>query len=554
VTCYTFENPNPNPGAAPPVGTNCAFSLAKASNSTISGYIYQVDQQQPVTVTATGTTTISFTLPQIVNTITVNALSIGGNIGQPALAHFDGSALSPPAPDGSVANDGQPDLVVAGGTGAFAPGLWLSQTHADGTVAMNPTNVGTKGLGYNDSPGTNPATDWNGAQVITGDFCGLGAQDVMAYFPSGANAGGGAIDCSDGSADALTAGSPLSGGSSDTITGGTFQDRNDANASGVANAYTISGRAGTAAPDLFVTTPSGLYLFTTTTPNGYGNDFNSCGGANMDCDLLGSQSSPDGSSWTNWTITTAQTASGAVDMYLWNPTSGALFLWTGITLSTASGAGTYPNATALSYTQYTISSNWETGGGLALRAGVTAGHTIPTLWFTDLANGQVGSILPTTLPVTGSVPTGGSTGVTNPTHAGQLQDMPTGAVNGTEIGTTADTVGSLTYSGSAKGAAWHTGDIYTPDAMLNTASDNETADTTQDGVLTASGSAVSVSSDFTVAVSVRPNAIGGTVLSQSGTNTAGFTLGSTSGGQWQFCLAKSDVASPALDCATGGTV
>lgn len=551
VTCYTAEDPGTT--AAPPVGTSCEFTFAKPPTATISGYIYQVDQQQPVKVTSTGSDTITVTLPQIVNTMTVNALSAGGNIGQASTAHFTGSDLSPAAPDGSIANDGEPDLAVSGGSGAFPSGLWLTQTHADGTTGTNPVNVGTKGLGFSDAPGTIPATDWNGAQVISGDFCGLGAQDVMAYFPSGNNAGGGAVDCSDGSTDALTTGSPL-GGTNYTITSGTFQDGSSVNASGVANAYHTSGRSGTAAPDLFANTANGLYLFTSTTPNGFANDFNSCGGSDVDCDSLSSQASPDGTAWSNWEITSAESPSGTVDMYLWNPTSGALVLWTNVTLSTASGAPAYPNATSLSYTSYTITSNWNTGGGLALRAGFTAGHTIPSLWATDIASGQVTSVVPTALPVVGQVPTGGTTGLTTPTHSGQFQDMPSGTSNGTALASTKDIVGGLTYSGSAAGAVWHLGDIYNPDAMLNTASDNQTAQTSDDGVLTASGSAVSVKSDFSVAVSVRPNTIGGTVLSQSGTNTAGFTLGATTGGQWQFCLAKTDAANAATDCATGGTV
>lgn len=524
-----------------PVGSTCAITFAPAPGTTLSAYVFQVNQQSPQKVTATGSYTATFTIPQLVNTLTVDALSAGGNIGQETTVQFEGSKLNPPAVDGSVANDGEPDLIVPGGGGAaFPAGLWLAQTHTDGTTGVNPVNIGLDGLGFSDTG--NQAVDWNGAQVITGDFCGLGAQDVMAYFPTGANAGGGAIDCSDGSTDALSQGSPLDGGTSLIVPGQSFQDSAGNNATDVANAYDTSGR-GTGIPDLFATSATGLYLYTSTTPNGFTNDNGAGWGTycTQDCDSLSGQLSPDGTAdWNDWTITSAQTASGQTDMYLWKPSAGELVLWSNITLNT--GVAAFPNATSLSYTSTQVEgSGWNTAAtNLSLRAGVFAGQNTPTLWITNLATGAVTSL------------TGGATDLGTVAHAFPFQDMPTGD-DGAQVASSTDTVGSLSLSGSAQGAVWHTGDAFSPDVMLNTAADNQTAQTSQDGALTASGAAVALTGDFTVAVSVRPNALGGVMLSQSGTNTAGFTLGTTSAGQWQFCLAQSDVASPTQDCATGGT-
>jgi Concanavalin A-like lectin/glucanases superfamily len=523
------------------VGSSCAitFSPAPTTTGSISGYVYQVNQQSPVKVSSTSSITVSFTVPQLVNTLTVDALSAGGNIGEETTVHFDGNKLSPAAVDGSVANDGEPDLLVSGGSGAaFPAGLWLTQTHADGSTGATPVNIGVDGLGFGNTK--IPAQEWDGADVITGDFCGLGAQDVMAYFPTGANAGGGAVDCSDGSVDGLTQGSPLEGGTSDVINAGTFQDADDDNAADLANAYNISG-LDDGAPDLFAASTAGLYLYSSKTPNTYSNDGG--WGCSQDCDFLSGQDSPDGTAdWQNWTITSAQQANGETDMYLWDASAGELVLWTDVTLNTGAGLA-YPNATSLSYNSTILELNdWnEAATDISLRAVVFAGENTPTLFVTNTSNGSV-----TTFSL------GSSTQVGTVTHSFPFQDMPSGDDN-TEAGTSADVVGGLTLTGSTAGALWHTGDAFSPDVMLNTQTDNQTSDTALHGSLTASGNAVALNADFTVAVSVRPNAAGGVMLSQSGTNTAGFTVGASASGQWQFCLAQSDAASPAQDCATGGT-
>ena len=525
-----------------PVGSTCAITFTPALNTSISGFVYQVNQQSPVKVPTTTADTVTFTVPQLVNTLTVDALSSGGNIGQEATVHFDGTKLNPAAVDGSVANDGEPDVIVSGGSGAaFPAGLWLTQTHADGTTGETPVNVGKGGLGLSDTG--NPAADWTGSQVITGDWCGLGAQDVMAYFPTGNDAGGANIDCSDGSTDSVTAASPLDAGVSLDVSSATLVDSAGADATGIANAYNTSGK-NSGIPDLFVAGAAGLALYHSTTPNGYANDFGVCG---QDCDFLTTQPSPDGQyDWNTWTITSAQTASGQTDMYLWQPTSGELVLWTNVTLNSSGSA--FPNATSLAFTSTVVTTDAFNPGAndISIRAGVPAGQNTPILWATDLANGFVSS-------VTGTDTAGGATNVGTETHAFELQDMPSTAVDGAAVTSSADTVGSLSLTGSANGAVWHTGDAFSPDVMLNTDADNQTAETSLDGVLTGSGSAVALSGDFSVAISVRPNALGGVMLSQSGTNTAGFTLGATSAGQWQFCLAQTDAASPTEDCATGGT-
>ncbi|MEV6370183.1 LamG-like jellyroll fold domain-containing protein [Micromonospora musae] len=56
--------------------------------------------------------------------------------------------------------------------------------------------------------------------------------------------------------------------------------------------------------------------------------------------------------------------------------------------------------------------------------------------------------------------------------------------------------------------------------------------------------------DFTIAAWVKPTALGGTVLSQSGTNTVDFKLWTEPVDRsWRFAMARTDVASPVLDTA-----
>jgi len=550
VTCATVGS---STGTAQQVGATCAFSLAPPNNTTISGYTYQLDEQPSVTVSTTASSyPVTITVPQIINSFTVNALSAGGNIGQSQTVDFNATTLNPPAVDGSVTNDGEPDMIAAGGTGALPAGLWLAQGRDDGSLS-SAVNIGLKGLGYSDQAGTDLATDWTGASVITGDFCGLGAQDVMAYYPS---TGGAAVDCSTGSADQLTVGPPIGASAAQINNGGTFGDGANDNATQLANAYNTSGK-NTGVPDLFATVNNKLYLFESTSANSYGNDAAAFGLCSQDCDILTGLSSPDGNAdWNSWTITSAQVGT-ATDMYLWNKTTGALYLWTNITANTSNNTISWPNYTTLTYNSYTLaSSGWHTGATtLQLRAAtLKPTSAAPALWTLDVTTGATTAYTPDlTVP---TINTGAPSQINTSNHSWQFVDMPSGA-SGAALASSADSIPggpALTGNTTNGGVVWHTGDIHSPDAMLNTKSDEQSPDTTLAGDLYTTGPAVTFGSSFTVSAAVRPNAAGGAVLSQNGTNTAGFTLGSTSAGQWQFCMAHSDAAAPTLDCATGGAV
>ncbi|MHA6764875.1 hypothetical protein [Streptacidiphilus sp. PAMC 29251] len=430
-TCATRDS---TIGTTQPIGTVCSFVLdpptTGGTTDAIAAYVYQVNQSSPVQVTATGSTTVSVPLSHLVNTLTVSALSAGGNIGASDTVWFDGSALSPPAKDGDLTLDGTADLLVPGSSGgtAFPPGLWLAPGDSDGTVSGNAVDIGISGLGFNTSA---TPTDWNGAQTVTGDFCGNGAQDVLAYFPTGANAGGGTIACNDGTTGPLNLGGLEGGSAPFQISAGSLVDDNSDNATRVAAAGNTSGQ-GTGLPDLLATINNQLFLFYSTTPNGYSDpsDFGLCAGG---CNVLTGLNTPDGTQdWNSWTLATTQLPTGTA-LYLWNRTTGDLDLWTGLALD--------PTGTTLTTTgQYTVASGWNTGKTRILQAADLAGTGIPDLWATDPATGTSTAYLPANLANNPTLTTTTTT-TTTANHAWDFQDIGTNTA-GSALTSTIDSIGT----------------------------------------------------------------------------------------------------------------
>lgn len=529
-----------------PVSTSCAFTFTPPKGATISGYTYQVNDSQPTQVNGTGSVTVEFNLPGIVNTLTVSALSSGGNIGSATTVWFDGTAFSPPETDGDLTGDHTPDLIVPGGTtGAFPPGLWLAQGQRNGTVNSYATNIGTTGLGFNT---TSTPADWNGAQAVTGNFCGTGTQDVMAYFPgaynatSNPNGGGGAIVCGTGTARPLQV--PASG-SQYTITAGAYSYTPDGstyyNATAVANGGSENDVDFGATLGLMYgivptsTTTASLAVFAMTSPNTVGGSI-----------PLTSLTTPTGGTdWNNWTITTAQdTRSGTsyTDMYLWDSATGDLYLWTGLGLNATS----FDQATGINYTQYQIASNWNKGASLTLRAADIAGTGNPGLWATNTATGTTTSYIPpATVAANPTLTSAGST-LTTATHSWQFNDMPSGA-SGNEITSTADGNGSMALSSPSGGAGadWNTGDLFSPDVRFTGASNQE---------LRTSTAPIDLTKSFTVSFWTKPETDGTMALSESGSAYPGLMI-YPDGTGWSFYLAKDNgTAAWGGDAVLGGNI
>jgi hypothetical protein len=527
-----------------PVGTSCAFTFTAPIGATISGYTYQVNDSQPIQVSGTGSVTVEFNLPGIINTLTVSALSAAGNVGSARTVWFDATAFNPPETDGDLTGGKIPDLIVPGGTtGAFPPGLWLAQGQRNGAVDSNPINIGTSGLGLNT---TSTPSDWNGTQAITGNFCGQGTQDVLAYYPgaydatTNPNGGGGAIVCGTGTTQPLQV---PSSGNQYTITEGSFSYTPDGNtyynATTVANGGSENDVDAGASLGLMYgivptsATTDSLAVFAMTAPNAVG------GGI-----ALTSLTTPTGGTdWNNWSITTAQDTRGTTtytDMYLWDSATGDLYLWAGLGINATS----FDKATGISYTQYQIASNWNKGASLTLRAADIAGDGNPGLWATNTATGTTTAYIPpATLAANPTLTTTAST-LTTATHSWQFDDMPAGA-SGTEISTTADGNGSMSLTGSASGADWNAGDRYSPDVRF----------TGSGGKLQTTGAPIDLTRSFTVDFWTEPERNGTMALSESGSAYPGLMIYPVSASGWEFYLANDNgTASWGGDAITGGNV
>ncbi|MGI8336252.1 ricin-type beta-trefoil lectin domain protein [Actinomadura scrupuli] len=172
---------------------NCTYGPTDAPTT---GYVYQINGGPPITVPAVtggGAQPLHVRLTRYgVNTISVKAMAASGTPGDLAVnagvpgTPFTFSVSRPvasdgtPAPyrDGDLDGDGNPDLLLNGNAGGA--GVWLAQAGPDGRLST-PVNIGADGPGINAPP---TAGDWNGAQILHGDFTGQQVQDLAAYYPA----------------------------------------------------------------------------------------------------------------------------------------------------------------------------------------------------------------------------------------------------------------------------------------------------------------------------------------------------------------------------------
>ncbi|BCB75035.1 hypothetical protein Pflav_014450 [Phytohabitans flavus] len=251
ATCHFRADPTRTdaPVVTPPaegsatVGKPVTIAVSPApTGSTPSGYLYQLNADPPSQVTAAtdGTASITVVPTRFTNTLAVTGISAGGNLGDSTTISFT-AAPAPPAADGDFTGDDITDLITVGGVHGLPSGLWLAV--GDGTGAISPaaTNLGAYGNG-----GTNSPTAFNGAQIVTGRFFGSGPQDILVYYPTGQNPGGGVVLKGNGDGSPIRA--DLSGNSV-SIFAGMLGDINNLNPIQLASAGNSSGH-GLTAPDL----------------------------------------------------------------------------------------------------------------------------------------------------------------------------------------------------------------------------------------------------------------------------------------------------------------
>jgi hypothetical protein len=561
ATCnFKFDASRPGP---PDVDVSSeSFTIGQATSVPVTppqsgtlpvSYLYQVNGGPPATVAAAadGTASIPVTPTRFANLLTVAGLSPAGNLGAQAVSDPFYAAPGATAADADLTGDGTADLVTAGG-GGMAPGLWLASGRGDGRVVTQAVDFGANGNG---TTGDYSPADFTTAQVITGHFDGTQFQDALVYYPGGVpsdpteTAGQANILFGTGDGSANNGTGDASGGvvTEQTINGDVFNDGFGAPLQ-LANAGDTQGHVDQTTglpsalpwPDLIGISQGGTLVYMP----------NSDGFGNYQATIDLGNNSPDGSlDWASWQIATAQVPSGTA-MYLWNPGTGALYLWTGLHYDDVNGV--------ITYTSYQIADGsatiWNAGAALTLHAADINGDGTADLWAVN-ASGVVTAYLAAFGTGTGTATLTAQPAQTllASTHTWPLADSQATAGGDPLPATAADTTGStalpLTFSGNVQ---WNTGDLFDPDVTLGLTADGDPGGGT--GYLATTGVAVNPNSGgFTVSAWANPAALGGTVLSQDMSNTASFRLSSTTAGAWQFCLAQSNVASPAWDCATGGS-
>ena len=394
-------------GYAGALGQNATFTLAPCAGAlddpptTCTGaspnrYRYQINSGPPQSIPATGgVQTVQIPLTHTgPNTLTVFAISTAGNAGDSASTDFTVTGPSIPYPDGDIDGDSahHPDL-LASGTGAN-PGLWLASGDGAGGLGT-PTDVGAAGTGINGGP-----ADWNGAQVLHGDFTGKHVQDVIAYYPSGSDAGGGSLLYGNGDAVPLNPGSD----SEENLPTDQFADYT-LNADGdVPTQLVAAGNAsltGTGIADLIGITGDAT--------NGYQLDlYTACGGCGASTysylqTLAGPADSPDGAAdWNNFTLTTAQPG-GQTVLFALKKTTGELWEATNPTQNAAIPIGT-PAAAGGTWTKLTVpwtsttvptlvSGDVNAAGAIELWAQSSTNVTPYTLSASTLSKGTTVSLL-----------------------------------------------------------------------------------------------------------------------------------------------------------------
>ena len=546
VTCsFKFDPTAPGPpsingceATTGTIGTAVSFAVTPPSSGTApASYDIQLNGAAPATVTASaGNATATVTPTRGTDILTVTAISAGGNLGGTATCIFTAAAPSP-ATDGDLTGDGIPDLITPGGPGTGLPaGLWLArgeagpgQTAGDGQVIPTGTDIGSEGNGA--FADYSPA-DFNGTQAITGAFTDRGLQDTLIYYPSGTYAGEGAV--LDGTGD-----------------GSVLDNRDAANATPidpmnfiapdpygdiprqVANGYNADPNDNPAYPDLLTITgdaTAGYYLE-------YYQNAGETGSYLSSVPLLAT-SAPDGTmDWNNWTIATMAGPSGAVDMFLYDSSTGALWLWQNLSINDTDGTA--------SYTPSQLSTNWNPGTVAGLRAADITG-ACPAVWAVTTA-GTATAYTVSGLGGTPAVTAGTAQALIAPAHNWRLGDGTSG-----QASTAADTGSastSLPLTGSS-GATWDTSDLFNPAVTFNGTT----------GAMTSTAPGLTATSSFTVSAWVKPSTTSGVFLGQASTSTSCMglavnpaTVNGITYGHYTFGMTTANSTTPTWIKATAGS-
>ena len=522
-----------------------------ASGTAPTSYAYQLNGGAPLTLAASSGP-ISVTPTRITNSLSVTGLSGGANYGSTVTCAFEAAPPAQAAADQDLTGSGTPDLLMTGKQDSLPSGLWLSQNQAgpgadgDGQVDPDATDIGNSGSGVegqsDNTTGYGSPSDFDQAIAFSGQFTRSQVQDVFVYYPTGTYAGDAMVLPGNGD------GSPLDVSSARAVLSGALTDTNGDNPLQLANADNVTAdndpSAGlTAYPDLIGISGDGTNGYTLNLYTGDTGTFGSYGagqGGIGNYLPLTTPTPTGGTDWNDWTITTAQlpatSPTPGTAMYLWDKSTGDLYLWTSLSYDSDSGE--------LAFTQNQVATGFSTGTNLTLQAADINGDGTPDLWTTTSAGAVTAHLLTSADTFSSSVP---SSSLAPLTHSWDLSDQAQGAV---ASGSAADDAGTLPLSGTSTSTTadeFATGQLYSPAVSLNSGITQTT------GALTATGPALNLSSSFTVSVWAKPTAYNGDVLSQDGAHTAGISIYPNSAdNQWYVCLATADTTTATSDCSHGG--
>ncbi|GLW35135.1 hypothetical protein Areg01_80710 [Actinoplanes regularis] len=497
-----------------------------------TSFLYQFNGGPYGEIDVTTAMKITVTPNRFTNTLTVTSRGASGNIGESSSMTFNATPADT-AIDGDLDGDNLTDLVTVGGRNSLAAGVWLAPGKGDGRIAVTATNVGAHGNGVTNPGESGNPTSFNNAQAITGHFAGTGLQDVLVYYPGDPVVGqitGGAVilrGTGDGSAFQTQYGGTFNNIASTSFTATDPTDRKKINnPQQVVNA---GPQTGSSYPSLLgiaskSATNSFLTYYPTTGLGGYGL-----------VKPLSNKTPTDGTDWSTWTLASAQTSTGTA-LFLWQASTGKLYLWNNITYNQSSGM-------LEGYTTYQLSSSFNTGTELSLSAADINSDGIPDLWTVGDGAAATAWLITDLRDAAGTVTTKPNQKVLTGTHAWMLNDYIAPDADDGDGGTTKVVLNVDTdhpakdsihndsefLATATRKAVWNTGDMFNPDVAFD------------GGALETTSSAINTNADFTIDVWAKPTLLGGVVLSQDGTNTEAFRLwADTSTASWRFGLTSKD--------------
>lgn len=407
-------------------------------------YTYQLGASRPVTVTDNSGSNWSgnITINQIGPIqLTVYGTASGANPGEAATAETLGTKPATPYADGYFTGGTYPDLLT---TGAGAkPSLWLSAGSGNGTLSPA-ANIGSLGTGIN--PGTDGPGDWASTIVLHGNFTADNVQDVMAYYPSGANQGTGVIIAGNGNPSSLIPSSGNVSTASASLMQNPFTAAYPVQLTAAGNASGL----GTGADDLIGISGN------TASPNNYELDLYT-NGLCAACAIPGGYgfdqtltiTAPDGTSdWNNYALATAGNPASSV-LFAMNTATGALYECAS-PAQLAAGTATWTAITV----------PWGSTPPKIVSADINhAGQT--ELWTLTGTKATAYTLSGTTLSAEGT----GST-VAAPSHDWPLTDGSPLAQTSTAT-TATDTITGATAALTSSGTAWTDDDYFATDISLS---------------------------------------------------------------------------------------